>query len=113
MNIFIENNYDSNTIIETSPDINILIEHNDTNISIEQVTNNNELIINEIGFQGLKGDSLTYDDLTNEQKILLKGPKGDPLTYDDLTTQQKLELKSEYFDNSINFQNIFLETLLN
>lgn len=74
------------------------------------------------GEQGEKGDPLTFDDLTDEQKAALKGDqgprgeqgpqgkqgeagvpgpkgdrgeKGDPLTFDDLTDQQKLALKGE------------------
>jgi hypothetical protein len=43
--------------------------------------------------KGADGKSLTYDDLTPEQKEELKGADGKNLTYDDLTLEQKEELK--------------------
>ena len=50
---------------------------------------------------GEKGDSLTFDALTDEQKAALKGEKGDTgdsLTFDALTTDQKAALKGEKGD---------------
>ena len=44
-------------------------------------------------FKGVKGDPLTFADLTPSQKADLKGVKGDPLTFADLTPSQKAELK--------------------
>ena len=54
--------------------------------------------------KGDKGDALTWDDLTPEQKASLKGEKGDKgdkgdaLTWDDLTEEQKASLKGEKGD---------------
>lgn len=56
--------------------------------------------------KGEKGDkgadgTMTFSDLTEEQKASLKGDKGDkgdPLTFDDLTDEQKASLKGEKGD---------------
>ena len=56
------------------------------------------------GRDGIDGKSFTFDDLTPEQRELLKGEKGDagrdgadgkPLTFDDLTAEQIASLKGE------------------
>lgn len=52
-------------------------------------------LIDKVARKGDKGDPLTFDDLTDEQKQELKGEKGDPLTFDDLTDAQKEELKGK------------------
>ena len=58
----------------------------------------------EVGFPGQqgkkgdKGDPLTFDDLTPDQKAELKGEKGDTFTFNDLTPEQKAELKGEKGD---------------
>ena len=41
----------------------------------------------------LKGEAFTYDDLTEEQKEELKGDKGDAFTYEDFTAEQLEGLK--------------------
>lgn len=41
----------------------------------------------------LKGEPLTFNDLTDEQKEELRGLKGDPFTYDDFTFEQLEALK--------------------
>ena len=59
------------------------------------------------GDKGDKGDPLTWNDLTEEQKAEIKGEKGDkgdkgdigePLTWNDLTEEQKAEIKGEKGD---------------
>lgn len=59
------------------------------------------------GDKGDKGDPLTWNDLTEEQKAEIKGEKGDkgdkgdigePLTWEDLTEEQKAEIKGEKGD---------------
>jgi len=53
-------------------------------------------VVGNKGDPGDKGDPLTFDDLTEEQKAELKGApgdKGDPLTWDDLTPEQKAALR--------------------
>jgi len=53
-------------------------------------------VVGNKGDPGDKGDPLTFDDLTEEQKAELKGApgdKGDPLTWDDLTAEQKAALR--------------------
>ena len=56
------------------------------------------------GRDGINGKPFTFDDLTPEQRELLKGEKGDagrdgadgkPLTFDDLTAEQIASLKGE------------------
>ena len=79
------------------------------------ITNNGigiELTVNDtvalefvqLGVQGPKGATgLTGD----------KGDIGDPLTFDELTEAQKLELRGDVGDTSTNYTNIFLNSLLN
>ena len=40
-----------------------------------------------------KDGSIVFEELTEEQKELLRGPQGDPFTYDDFTPEQLAELK--------------------
>jgi len=52
------------------------------------------------GVQGLKGDkgqdgTMTFENLTPEQKEFLKGQDGKDLTFDDLTPEQKESLKGQ------------------
>lgn len=48
--------------------------------------------------KGAKGDALTFDQLTEDQKAQLKGPKGDKMTFADLTSEEKAQLKGEKGD---------------
>lgn len=41
----------------------------------------------------LKGDAFTYADFTAEQLAALKGPKGDPFEYEDFTAEQLADLQ--------------------
>lgn len=48
----------------------------------------------------LKGEAFTWDDLTDEQKLALKGEKGDRLKWEDLTEEQKHSLKGDKGDTA-------------
>jgi hypothetical protein len=75
------------------------------NVTVVKGENGKDGVDGKDGVNGLDGKSLTYDDLTLEQKQELKGSDGQngldgkdglngkSLTYDDLTTEQKQELK--------------------
>lgn len=58
----------------------------------------------EKGDKGDPGAALTFEDLTEDQKLALKGEKGDPgpsgssVTFESLTEEQKLELRGEKGD---------------
>ena len=52
----------------------------------------------DANLKGEKGDTFTFDDLTDEQKASLKGDKGEALTFDDLTEEQKASLKGDKGD---------------
>lgn len=51
-----------------------------------------------------RGKSLTYEDLTEEQKAELKGEKGDKLTFNDLSEEDKAELKGDKGEDAPNYQ---------
>jgi hypothetical protein len=51
----------------------------------------------EKGEKGTDG-TMTFEDLTDEQKATLKGEKGDPFTYEDFTPEQLSALKGEKGD---------------
>lgn len=65
-----------------------------------------EQILNLIQQGELKGDAFTYEDFTPEQLEALRGPKGDPgepgkdgtMTFEELTEEQKAYLKGEKGD---------------
>ena len=59
------------------------------------------LKITDLGKQGLPG----------AQGIV--GQKGDPLTFELLTEQQKLELRGDVGSTSVNYTNLFYSSLLN
>lgn len=68
---------------------------NTTNITIPENINI------RIGIPGAKGDpgkSLTFDDLTEDQKQALKGEKGNPFRYEDFTPEQLAALKGDKGD---------------
>jgi len=63
---------------------------------------------------GIKTDNeeeFEYSNLKGEKGD--KGEQGDNLTFDILTETQKQELRADVGDTSINYTNIFLNTLLN
>lgn len=56
------------------------------------------LAITLYNIKGEKGDTFTFDDLTEEQKASLKGDKGEKMTFADLTDEEKQELKGDKGD---------------
>lgn len=72
-----------------------------TNVSVElvvpEVTNAVSIDVGLQGPQGVTG---------------LKGDKGDTLEFQALTEQQKIELRGDVGDTSVNYTNLFLDSLL-
>ena len=98
------------TIVETSS-INIDVTSGDAQITIVADSNNISVVQEEsisigfvdVGIQGMPG----------AQGI--PGPKGnigDPLTFELLTEQQKLELRGDVGNTSTNYTNLFNSVLL-
>ena len=98
------------TIVETSS-INIDVTSGDAQITIVADSNNISIVQEEsisigfvdVGIQGMPG----------AQGI--PGPKGnigDPLTFELLTEQQKLELRGDVGSTSVNYTNLFYSSLL-
>ena len=98
------------TIVETSS-INIDVTSGDAQITIVADSNNISVVQEEsisigfvdVGIQGMPG----------AQGIV--GPKGnigDPLTFELLTEQQKLELRGDVGSTSVNYTNLFYSSLL-
>lgn len=52
----------------------------------------------DVNLKGEKGDTFTFDDLTEEQKAQLKGDKGDAFRYEDFTPEQIATLQSPATD---------------
>ena len=98
------------TIVETSS-INIDVTSGEAQITIVADSNNISIVQEEsisigfvdVGIQGMPG----------AQGIV--GPKGnigDPLTFELLTEQQKLELRGDVGSTSVNYTNLFYSSLL-
>ena len=98
------------TIVETSS-INIDVTSGEAQITIVADSNSISIVQEEsisigfvdVGLQGIPG----------AQGI--QGPKGDigePLEFELLTEQQKIELRGDVGDTSINYTNIFYDSLL-
>ena len=62
---------------------------------------------------GSTGGIVEFSSLAPEQVLQLKGPKGEPLEFDDLTEEQKIQLRGDVGDTSVNYTNLFLDSLLN
>ena len=99
------------TIVETSS-INIDVTSGEAQITIVADSNNISVVQEEsisigfvdVGIQGMPG----------AQGI--PGPKGnigDSLTFELLTEQQKLELRGDVGSTSVNYTNLFYSSLLN
>ena len=98
------------TIVETSS-INIDVTSGDAQITIVADSNNISIVKEEsttigfvdVGIQGMPG----------AQGIVgPKGDIGDPLTFELLTEQQKLELRGDVGNTSTNFVNMFYDSLI-
>ena len=98
------------TIVETAS-INIDLTSGEAQITIVADSNNISVVQEEsisigfvdVGIQGMPG----------AQGIV--GPKGnigDPLTFELLTEQQKLELRGDVGSTSVNYTNLFYSSLL-
>ena len=98
------------TIVETS-NINIDVTSGEAQITIIADNNNINIVQEEsisigfvdVGIQGIPG----------AQGIVgPEGPIGQPLTFDTLTEQQKLELRGDVGNTSTNYTNLFNSVLL-
>ena len=98
------------TIVETAS-VNIDLTSGEAQITIVADSNNISVVQEEsisigfvdVGIQGMPG----------AQGIV--GPKGnigDPLTFELLTEQQKLELRGDVGSTSVNYTNLFYSSLL-
>lgn len=76
------------------PDVDII------NITTEFTT----IEVTTLGTQGMVGAKGEKGD---------KGDIGNPLEFDLLTEQQKIELRGDVGDTSVNYTNLFLNSLLN
>lgn len=89
---FIQNTEPLIGVIE--PDVDII------NITTEFTT----IEVTTLGTQGMVGAKGEKGD---------KGDNGTSLEFDLLTEQQKLELRGDVGDTSVNYTNLFLDSLLN
>ena len=98
------------TIVETS-NINIDVTSGEAQITIVADSNNISVVQEEsisigfvdVGIQGIPGaQGIVGPD----------GPIGQPLTFDTLTEQQKLELRGDVGNTSTNYTNLFNSVLL-
>lgn len=88
---FIQNTEPLIGVIE--PDVDII------NITTEFTT----IEVTTLGTQGMVGAKGDKGD---------KGDIGNPLEFDLLTEQQKIELRGDVGDTSVNYTNLFLDSLL-
>lgn len=88
---FIQNTEPLIGVIE--PDVDII------NITTEFTT----IEVTTLGTQGMVGAKGEKGD---------KGDIGNPLEFDLLTEQQKIELRGDVGDTSVNYTNLFLDSLL-
>lgn len=117
------------TSILTTEDAQSAIVMNNDIISIDIQLDGIDVNFIDVGIQGppgAAGKSIQYkwDDTRlgiktdNEEEYKFsdlkgdKGDKGDNLTFDILTETQKQELRADVGNTSINYTNIFLNTLL-
>ena len=101
---------DEVTIVETSS-INIDVTSGEAQITIVADSNNISIVQEEsttinfidVGLQGMPGAQGIQG---------IKGDIGEPLEFELLTEQQKIELRGDVGDTSINYTNIFYDSLL-
>jgi len=112
--------------IDSVLEVNIQNTISENIISITPDLSPSQLLITDIGVQGLKGakgDSIQYswsdtklgikqETETEFIYVELKGAKGDSLKYEELTPTQKQELIGDVGSTSTNYTNIFYASLL-
>ena len=98
------------TIVETAS-VNIDLTSGEAQITIVTDSNNISIVQEEsttinfidVGLQGMPGAQGIQG---------IKGDIGEPLEFELLTEQQKIELRGDVGDTSINYTNIFYDSLL-
>ncbi len=98
------------TIVETAS-VNIDLTSGEAQITIVADSNNISIVQEEsttigfidVGLQGMPGAQGIQG---------IKGDLGDPLTFELLTEQQKLELRGDVGNTSTNYTNLFNSVLL-
>ena len=91
---------DSITTLQPDNTLVTFIQNDIINITTEFTT----IEVTTLGTQGMVGAKGEKGD---------KGDNGTSLEFDLLTEQQKLELRGDVGDTSVNYTNLFLDSLLN
>lgn len=93
-----------NTLVTFIQNTEPLIGVIEPDVDIINITTESTLIeFTTLGTQGMVGARGEKGD---------KGDIGNPLEFDLLTEQQKLELRGDVGDTSVNYTNLFLDSLL-